>query len=408
MQSILDPRVAAPRIEEKWAPILEGIDNVEKRRWIAHNLQNQATFLENSSANGTLGHHFYGDAQFLGAKKLLTEGTLQADISNTHSVQGLPTQTLAIVRDVFERFTIDQLISMRSMSGPSAYIQTMGFKQTDDGELLDQNGAVTNTAGTAFKTVMDPDYADCPTECTASKGVDFDVVVSTVNAACKRLQGQFSVMAEQDAASQYSLSLGDEIRRFIGIQMAREIQAEVLAMLIAGVGTTVTFSSAIPGGSVYANLDPRVYARVLYEKIQDADNGIFKHADGRRGANWIAGDPDAINRLLKLEDFSIVSRDAVPRPVAGEGEISQHSNLFGVANERYKLYKYSFMQADTLLLGVKSDAADETGFVHATYIPLTDLGTFRDPAKACVTVGATTRYANKLLRPGMYAKVTIT
>ena len=64
MQSILDPRVAAPRIEEKWAPILEGIDNVEKRRWIAHNLQNQANFLENSSANGTLGQHNYVEKQF--------------------------------------------------------------------------------------------------------------------------------------------------------------------------------------------------------------------------------------------------------------------------------------------------------------------------------------------------------
>ena len=46
--TVLDPRVAAPAIVNKWAPILEGIKNEEKRRWVAHNLENQHKFLESS------------------------------------------------------------------------------------------------------------------------------------------------------------------------------------------------------------------------------------------------------------------------------------------------------------------------------------------------------------------------
>lgn len=400
--TVLDPRVAAPAIVNKWAPILEGIKNEEKRRWVAHNLENQHKFLESSYANGTLGHHFYGEAAFLGGRRSLEESTLIANIDR------LPTQTLAIVRDVFERFAIDELVSMRTMDGPQAYIQTIGFDASNAG-VIDANNDNNpdNAAGFKFNAIMEPDYSDCPTECAASNGVDFDVAVTTLDAACKRLQGKFSVMAEQDAASQYGMNLGDELRRFMGVQMAREIQAEVLALITSSAATSLTFASAIPGGSVYANLDPRVYARTLYEKIEDANNGIFKHSDGRRGANWLAGDPDSINRLAKLEDFSIISRDSVARSAAGEGEISQHSNLMGVANERYKTYKFPFMQANTILMGVKSEDADEVGFVHATYIPLTDLGTHRDPSNACVQVGATTRYANKVLRPGMFAKITI-
>ena len=190
--------------------------------------------------------------------------------------------------------------------------------------------------------------------------------------------------------------------------MAREIQGEVLAALVAGAGTALQWPSAIPAGSVYLNLDPKVYQSTLYDKIQDADTAIFKSADGFRGANWIAGDPDAMNYLLQLNKFSITSRDNVARDMAGEGDIDEFSNFFGVANHRFKTYKFPFMQQNTLLLGIKSDAPQEQGFIHGTYIPITDLGTFRDPAKACVTVGATTRYANKLLRPGAYAKVTIT
>lgn len=400
--TVLDPRVAAPAIVNKWAPILEGIKNEEKRRWVAHNLENQHKFLESSYANGTLGHHFYGEAAFLGGRRPLEESTLIANIDR------LPTQTLAIVRDVFERFAIDELVSMRTMDGPQAYIQTIGFDASNDGVIdIDGVAGADNAAGFKFNAIMEPDYSDCPTECAASNGVDFDVAVTTLDAACKRLQGKFSVMAEQDAASQYGMNLGDELRRFMGVQMAREIQAEVLALITSSAATSLTFASAIPGGSVYVNLDPRVYARTLYEKIEDANNGIFKHSDGRRGANWLAGDPDSINRLAKLEDFSIISRDNVARSAAGEGEISQHSNLMGVANERYKTYKFPFMQANTILMGVKSEDADEVGFVHATYIPLTDLGTHRDPSNACVQVGATTRYANKVLRPGMFAKITI-
>lgn len=401
--TILDPRVAAPAVDNKWAPILEGrIKNEQKRRWIAHNLEMQHKFMENARLNGTAGHHFYGDQGLLNGRTGLEESTLAANIDR------MPVQTLAIVRDVYERFAIDELVSMRTMSGPQVYIQTIGFDASDAGKIdADNDNNPDNAAGWKFNAIMEPDYSDCPTECTASNGVDFDVAVSTLNAECKRLQGKFSVMAEQDASAQFSMNLGDEIRQFMGVQMAREIQAEVLALMISSAATSINWSSAIPANTAYENLDPKVYARTLYEKIQDADNGIFKHADGRRGANWIAGDPDSLNRLVKLDDFSMISRDALARGEAGEGDISQHSNLFGVANGRFKTYKFPFMQANTLLLGVKSEEADEVGFVHATYVPLSDLGTFRDPATACVTVGATTRYANKVLRPGLFAKVNI-
>ena len=66
------------------------------------------------------------------------------------------------------------------------------------------------------------------------------------------------------------------------------------------------------------------------------------------------------------------------------------------------------MPEDTLLLGVKSDNPQEIGHIHATYIPVSDLGAFRDPRTACVDMGVMTRYGNATVRPGLFAVVNIT
>ena len=394
--ALLDPRIAAPDVEGKWGQFIESTDPV-KRRWIAHNIENQAKFMAESARGGTFGTRFYtNDRAILSNRQALTEGTLGSDID------AFTQQSLAMVVDVFERFSIDELINVVSMSGPTAFVHTLAYAASNQ-----YNG---QAAGTRLNSALDVDYSDCPAnQCADSnKGVQLDLTAATVTADCKSLHAQFSVTAEQDLQSQYGMSLSERLRSVMAIQMAREIQGEVLALLVANAGTALQWPSAIPAGSVYANLDPKIYQATLWDKIQDGDTAIFKSSDGFRGANWVAGDPDAMNYLLQLNEFSITSRDNVPRGEAGNGDIDEFSNFFGTANHRYRTYKFPFMQANTLLLGVKSDAPQEQGFVHGTYIPLTDLGTHRDPAKACVTVGATTRYGNKVLRPGMYAKISIT
>ena len=393
--ALLDPRIAAPDVEGKWGQFIESKD-VTKRRWIAHNIENQAKFMAESQRAGSFGTRFYtNDKSILTPRQSLTENTLSSEIA------AFTQQSIAMVVDVFERFSIDELINVVSMSGPTAFVHTLAYNSSDA-----YNG---QNAPEPLNSALQVDYSDCPAECSGdSKGVELDLSSATITADCKRLQAQFSVIAEQDLQSQYGMSLSERLRSVMAIQMAREIQGEILALLVAGAGTALQWPSAIPQGSVYNNLDPKLYQATLWDKIQDADTAIFKSSDGFRGANWVAGDPDAMNYLLQLNDFSITSRDNVPRSEAGNGDIDEFSNFFGTANHRFRTYKFPFMQANTLLLGIKSDAPQEQGFVHGTYIPLTDLGTFRDPAKACVTVGATTRYGNKLLRPGMFAKVTIT
>lgn len=393
--ALLDPRVPAPAVEGKWGEFIKTTDPV-KRRWIAHNLNSQYRYMQESAASGLFDARFRGDGVnlFAGPRSLTEAPTTSSDIAV------FTQQSLAMVEMVFERIIIDELVSVASMSGPTAFVHNMGFQQADAGDFYD--------AGSDFNAGLDPDYSDCPTECYDAKGVDFSLTSTLITADCKRLKADFCVPAEQDLQSQYGISLGDRLRQFMALQMQREIQGEILAQLIAGAGSTVTWSAVPPPASVYEDLDPKVWQQTLYDAISTADNDIFKSTDGYRRANWIAGDPDGLLYLLELKQFALEMNAPAPRPQSGEGHVDEYANFYGTANGLYRVYKFPFMPANTLVLGVKSSAPQEQAFLHAVYIPVTDLGTFRDPGKAKVTIGAQTRYANVMLRSGLFAVVQIT
>ena len=383
----------APSLVEKWGDHISA-KAPAKRTIVARAMERQYQFIQETMRRGNIAAVFKADRDLF-PQVNLTENIVPADIAT------FTKQSLAMVDMVFEQIVIDQLVDVRTMDGPTAFVHTMAYKQGDAGLY---------GAGTNFNSGLDPNYADCPGEtaessCAAGSEVDFQLTASTVTADCKRLQARYTVQAEQDLESQYGDSLADRLRNFMATELRREMQGEVIDQLIANASTTVSWSQT-PAG-IYTSLDPKIYQETLYDAIQDADNGIFKSADGFRGANWIAGDPDGLLFLEQLQSFSITS-DGADRTDSVRGDIDAYSNKFGVANHRYDIWKMRFMPEDTLLLGVKSDNPQEIGHIHATYIPVSDLGAFRDPRTACVDLGVMTRYGNATVRPGLFAVVNIT
>lgn len=382
----------APSLVEKWGDHISA-KSPAKRKIVARALERQYRFIQDTMRRGNIAAVFKADRDIF-PQVSLSENIIPSDIAT------FTKQSLAMVDMVFEQIVIDQLVDVRTMDGPTAFVHSMAYQQGDTGLY---------GAGTNFNTGLDPNYADCPSEaeigCSAGAEVDFQLTATTVTADCKRLQARYTIQAEQDLESQYGESMSDRLRNFMATELRREMQGEVIDQLIANASTTVSWSQT-PAG-IYASLDPKIYQETLYDAIQDADNGIFKSADGFRGANWIAGDPDGLLYLEQLQSFSITS-DGADRSDSVQGKIDQYSNKFGVANHRYDIWKMRFMPEDTLLLGVKSDNPQEIGHIHATYIPVSDLGAFRDPRTACVDLGVMTRYGNATVRPGLFAVVNIT
>lgn len=368
-----------------------------QRGYVALMLDAQYRHMAREAAAGTLTQSFRLDET---AKNNFFDRAARAKLAETTTGSDIATytqQVLAFVEPIFERIMIGELITMRAMQGPTAFVHTLDYKQDSAG---------TYTSGTSFQGRLDVDYADCPTECNESKGADLSLVSTLVTAECKRLKSSWELIAEQDYLSQHGRNLGADLRSFLQLELMREKQGEVLQALVAGAAYSGVWASTIPVGSVYNNLDPKVYAATLYDAIEDGNNAIFKSQ--YREANWIAGDPDSLTRLRKLKQFSITENSRVPRGEAGTGEIDEFSNFFGVANMQYRLWKFPFMSPNTLLLGIKSDAPQEVGFIHAEYIPVQDLGIFLDPATACLRTGVQSRYANVMIRSGAYATVSIT
>lgn len=385
--SILRLNEAAPTLMEKWGEYITATD-VNKRRLVASAMERQYRFIQEQVRRGGVGNVFHAD------RGILNEDIDAADIST------FTKQSLAMVDMVFEQIVIDQLVQVQSMDGPTAFVHTMAYSQGSQGALYG--------AGSAFNSGLDPNYSDAPSgsvNCESSNEVNFTLTAATMTAEAKRLRAKYTLQAEQDLEAQYGMNLADRLRSFMATEIRRELQGEVIDQLIANAGSSVTWSSTPPAGSVYEGLDPKIWQETLYDAIQDADNDIFKHADGMRGANWICGDPDGLLYLEQLKSFSITDGGAGRGDI--EKSIDSYSNKFGVANHRFDIWKMRFMPEETLLLGVKSDNPQEIGHIHATYVPIADLGMFRDPKSACVDVGVMTRYANRTIRPGLFATVTI-
>ena len=385
---------------KKWENLSEGIQRSQdpnKQRLIAAMLDRQHRYNEAAITNGKLGSIYRtNDSNLFGTK--LDENIVPSDVAT------FTQQSLAMVDMVFEQIVVDELVDIMPMDGPTAFVHHLKYQQGSAGLYA---------AGTDFNAGLDPDYSDAPVEtssssCSAGKEVDFALSSSTITASAKRLTARYTVQTEQDLDSQYGRNLGDDLRAFMATEIRREMQGEVMAKIIADAGTSATFAKTPAAGSVYASLDPKIYQETLYDKILEADNGIFKSADGGRGANWICADPDSCLLLEQLESFSISIDQGRSREEALRGDVDRYANKFGVANHRYDVWKMKFLPANTIVLGTKGENAQEKGFVHGVYVPISDLGTFRDPRTACVDIGVMSRTGNATLRPGLFATITLT
>ena len=386
--NILKLNENAPSLAEKWGEYITAKD-ANKRELVAGAMERQYRFIQETAARGGIGNVFKGDTGIF-------RGRLTEDPVVSNDIATFTTQSLAMVDMVFEQIVIDQLVDVRTMGGPTAFIHSMAYKQANQGLY---------GPATAFNDGLDPNYSDAADDCADSNGVDFELDATLVTAEAKRLRARYTAQAEQDLESQYGESLDGRLRNFMATELRREMQGEVIDQLIANAPNDISWSQT-PAG-IYASLDPKIHQETLYDAIQTVDNDIFKSTDGFRGANWIAGDPDGLLFLEQLQSFSITS-DGADRTDSVRGAIDSYSNKFGVANHRFDIWKMRFMPEDTLLLGVKSSNPQEIGHIHATYIPISDLGVFRDPRSGCVDMGVMTRYANATIRPGLFGVVNIT
>ncbi|MBI3948030.1 MAG: hypothetical protein HY321_19090 [Armatimonadetes bacterium] len=198
----------------------------------------------------------------------------------------------------------------------------------------------------------------------------------------------WSAEAAEDLRATHSLSAEQELIAAVAGEIAREIDAEILAdMLSSATAGTVTYSQTKPAGWTETE-----WRHNLYEYIVQASNAVF--GKRFREADFLVGDPDTIGLIERLEEFSLTTGGE--RAAAGTVRAGTLSN-------RWTVYKHAGFTADRILVGIRGD-----GYVYAPYVPLSLTPPVYDPGADRWVRNVRTRAGKKCTVGDAFAVVEIT
>jgi hypothetical protein len=297
-----------------------------------------------SEAQGVL----FKETLALSQPGMLKEDTLTTGIST------FTTSLLPAVRRIYSRLLAMELITVQPLTGPSGYIYFLDH-------LYGTNGGGA-TAGTRLDKYHHSAYADSDEQGTI-RDINFQLKSKLVETEIKKLKATWSLEAAQDLNSQWKLDLWSELQPQVIDEIAREIDAKIIAALLAGAGAGDTEWNA--NGYLSddkTTTDRRAYRETLYEAIEDSATLIFNQKFVR--PNWLLMDGDTFSRLSKLEKFN-----ADPS-VTPDMQSMIGWRYEGTLAGKYKVYVDPWFTANKILLGFRgNDWKYACGF-YAPYVPV--------------------------------------
>lgn len=385
VQEGFNPRsVFAPEVETKIRESFEAAGHkgmsAAKMRAIAVLQKVQEAHVQAATRNGLLRDKFR-----------VLESTTPSDIQN------FTQQSLAFVRDVFAPFVFADLVTLRPMLGPTAYVHRATLKRDSQSDFY--------SADSALVDGLDPSYTECPGDCQDSNTIHAEVTGDLLEAECRRLAWEICMPAGQHWSSQYPGSLQALLDGGLQTEIQRAIQADGLSLMVNSAGDTQDYSRTPTAGSYYETANPDEWARVLWKRIAQADRNSLEAAGGRVPLNLVIGDVGGIGILSDLVPLQLAeSMTGSPMNEAGVNEMASY---FGTVKANgMRVYRViEGMPADTIIVTRKDDA-DPT-FIHGQWIPFTNLGTLTYPKAAKIEGGAMSLYGQVVIRPDRIQEIRL-
>jgi hypothetical protein len=328
-----------------------------------------------------------------------SRGPLYEDVVTTANVNAFTTFAFPLIRRVFPRLIANDLVSVQPMNQPTGKVFYLDIDYAS-------SGSPPVAPRVDLPANFNVGYAQAP-EATQVPQLGLQIESADVTAETKKLSAKWSMESEQDLFAYHGLNAENELMTATGDEIAREIDREIINDLFtfAGAGNT-NWSSTVPITGPYSLIDPKAYNRTIFDAIIDANANI--HSKRYRNATWIVCGTRTARRLEKLDEFRLFpSADPV-------GTIVQGPNLFGTLSGRWSVYVDPWLDptlpggAEQMLLGYKGNAAMDTGYIFAPYIPLLTTAPFTNPDTLTTVRAMMTRFAKKGLIPEAYATVTVT
>jgi hypothetical protein len=448
----MDKNMLVENWSETKTALLEGLSG-SKRDIVSKVLENQKTFLlsENAAAGAVVANDVAGIRKtLLPMIRRIIPGTIATEIVGVQPMSGPVAQVFTM------RYKYDEAVTHAAgrspfggfdiVAGDEAFGNAKPIRSFYSGQVgTDANPSVGTgqTAGTSGITNPLADEADI-TAATASgeawgssvnstsmatgtslygnpvggslrggsgsyiegsggRRLKLEVVAQAVEAGTRKLQAGWTVEAMQDMNSQHGLDIENEITKVLSAEIVQEIDAEIIADLIALAGTVRAFDFTLTGtgtgeytptfvGDRFANLGVR---------INEVANEIARKT--RRGAgNFIVVSPMIVSVLQSA------ARSVFAPAVEGSFKGPNNTQLVGTLNGQIKVYSYLWNQAqsgssapagsDTVLVGYKGGNGEtDAGYFYCPYIPLMSSGVVVNPVTFQPVVSLMTRYGRLVL-----------
>lgn len=243
--------------------------------------------------------------------------------------------------------------------------------------------------------------------------VDMELRSEQIVARTRKLKASWTPEMAQDLNAYHSIDAEAELTTLLSDHISREIDLELLEMLIKG-AQTVDYWSAKVGFEYNANsqlfvADSSVASASAYQKsswfatlgikIQKVSNKIHQ-LTMKAGANFLVTSPDVATILESIPGFNVATSGEQMQFAAGVEQV-------GTLRNRFQVYKNPYMTENLILMGYKGSSFMDCGAVYAPYVPLIQTPVVLDPTNFTPRRGVMTRYAKKLVRPEFYGKIIV-
>lgn len=241
--------------------------------------------------------------------------------------------------------------------------------------------------------------------------LDLQFHQEAITAKGRKLKAKWTPEFAQDINAYQSIDAEAELTSVLGEYIAREIDLEILDMLIQSAQTTDYWSARLGWEynsvtKTFVQLSQNIAAytqgtwfQTIGTKIQKMSNEI-EVLTQRGGANFIVTSPRVATILESIPGYA-ADTDGT------KAKFNMGSQKMGMINNRFTVYKCPYVRENIMLMGFRGSSYLETGAVYAPYIPLIMTPTVLDPDNFTPRKGVMTRYAKKLLRPEFYGKLYI-
>lgn len=318
---------------------------------------------------------------------LTPTGTAYGDSGYFHKI------AIPMVRRTFPELIAHEIVGVQPLNSPVGLAFAMRFvaDQEYDGtpgtEIghntidSDYSGTYVTSAGEALGSQSsDPELGLGIGSGDQIKELSMTLEKDQVEAKTRKLRSRWSIEVAQDIQNMHGLDLESEMTDALSYEITAEIDRELIAEIRSvAPSTTYDYDSDFDG-----RWESEKYRNLYNAIIRKANNIAIKT---RRGpANWAVANPTACAALETLPSFAT-------HPVQAD----VNTAIYGVAkigslDGRMTLYRDTFYDTDSVLLGFKGVNEYDTGVVYLPYVQLmlsktTDFGSFQ-PA-----IGLMSRYA---------------